>query len=306
MPFLGIEIGGTKLQIVAGDHSGVIARRWRFNVDPAAGGEGIRKQIRSSIDEILETADPEAIGVGFGGPVDRDRGRIFRSHQIEGWADFDLAEWLHRLTGRPVLIENDANSGALGEAVCGAGKGFNPVFYITLGSGVGGGLAVDGRIYHGTKPGEAEIGHVRLSPDGTIVEHRCSGWAVDAKIRKLKESGSSSLLCKLVGNSTGGEARHLSSALAQNDPAAWEILRETARDLAFALSHVTHLFHPEVIVVGGGLSLIGEPLRNAIVEALPEFLMDVFRPGPHIRLAGLGEDAVPVGALLVARSALEV
>ena len=297
---LGIEIGGTKLQIVAGDASGIISRRWRFDVAPHLGGEGIRQQIQASIGKILQEANPTAIGVGFGGPVDRATGRICCSHQIEGWSDFDLAGWLGSLSERPVFIENDANSAALGEAVCGAGAGFNPVFYITLGSGVGGGLAVDGRVYHGAKPGEAEIGHLRLDRDGAIVEHRCSGWAVDAKIRALKDSGSTSLLCKLVGDTHGGEARHLGPALAQNDPVAWQVLRETATDLAFALSHVVHLFHPEVIVVGGGLSLVGEPLRATLAETLPRFIMEVFRPGPQIRLAALGEDAVPVGALLVA------
>ena len=298
---LGIEIGGTKLQIVAGDASGNITQRWRFNVDPQAGGEGIRKQIQAAMPDILRSANPDAIGVGFGGPVDRAGGRICCSHQIEGWADFDLRDWLTALTSRPVVLENDANSAALGEAVRGAGAGFNPVFYITLGSGVGGGLAVDGRIYHGAKPGEAELGHVRLDRDGTIVEDRCSGWAVDRKIRQLTESGSPSLLVRLVGDRRGGEARYLPPALAQNDSVAWQILRETATDLAFGLSHVVHLTHPEVIVVGGGLSLVGEPLRKAIAEALPQFTMEVFRPGPQIRLAALGEDAVPVGALLVAR-----
>jgi glucokinase len=300
---LGIEIGGTKLQIVAGNSSGQISRRWRFTVNPQAGGDGIRKQIEASISEILAAASPTAIGVGFGGPVDRVTGRICCSHQIEGWSEFDLAGWLGNLSARPVFLENDANTAALGEAVCGAGAGFNPVFYVTLGSGVGGGLAVDGRVYHGAKPGEAEIGHIRLDRDGTIVEHRCSGWAVDRKIRALKENGSTSLLCKMVGDAIGGEARHLGPALAQNDRDAWQLLRETMTDLAFALSHVVHLFHPEVIVIGGGLSLLGEPLRATLAEILPEFIMDVFHPGPQIRLAALGEDAVPVGALLVASSA---
>src|SRR6185503_1412137 len=127
---------GTKLQIVAGDASGNIGQRWRFNVDPQAGGGGIRKQIQAAMPDILRSANPDAIGVGFGGPVDRAGGRICCSHQIEGWADFDLRDWLMALTSRPVVLENDANSAALGEAVRGAGAGFNPVFYITLGSGV--------------------------------------------------------------------------------------------------------------------------------------------------------------------------
>jgi glucokinase len=224
------------------------------------------------------------------------------SHHVEGWSNFELAAWLHSLTGKPVQVDNDANVAALGEARCGAGVGFNPVFYVTLGSGVGGGLVVDGRIYHGATPGESEIGHVRLERDGTIVESRCSGWAVDAKIRKLKATGSPSLLCRLAGDEPGGEARHLPQALRENDPAAWRILNTTVQDLAFGLSHAVHLLHPQVILLGGGLSLVGEPLRAAVAETLPGFLMEAFRPGPSVRLAALGEDAVPVGCLVLARA----
>src|SRR5206468_6638573 len=130
-----------------------------------------------------------------------------------------------RLTGHAVRVDNDANLGALGESMRGAGIGFNPVFYITLGSGVGGGLVVDGKIYHGANPGEAEIGHVRLDRQGTTVESRCSGWAVDQRIRRLQSSGSSSLLGQLGADSPGAEARHLPRALQGNDPAAQLILK---------------------------------------------------------------------------------
>ena len=242
-------------------------------------------------------------GVGFGGPVDWNTGRICRSHQIEGWSEFDLGGWLHQLTGAPVAVDNDANVAALGEAVRGAGKGFNPAFYVTLGSGVGGGLVVDGRIYHGAKPGEAEIGHVRLDRQGTIVEARCSGWAVDARIRELRVKEPKSLLAGLVGDKVGGEAKHLAAAWQQGDAAAKRLLQETAEDLAFGLSHVVHLFHPEIIVLGGGLSGVGEPLRASVESALRPFTMEAFAPGPKIALAALGEDAVPMGALELARQA---
>ena len=298
---LGLEIGGTKLQIVAGNASAQILDRRRFVVDPAKRGAGIREQIQAALAEFIPAIKPSALGVGFGGPVDWKTGEICRSHQIEGWADFNLRDWLQSLSGLPVCVDNDANTATFGEALHGAGVGLNPVFYLTLGSGVGGGLVVDGQIYHGAKPGEAEIGHVRLDREGTIVESRCSGWAVDAKIRKLKTTEPTSVLAKLVGDSTGGEARFLVSALQQGDRAARRVLTETAEDLAFGLSHVVHLFHPEVIILGGGLSLAGEPLRAAVESALRVFTMAAFAPGPRICLAALGEDAVPVGALELAR-----
>lgn len=301
--FLGIEIGGTKLQLVAGDAVARITARRRFTVDKQRGGAGIREQIQGALPELMELAKPAAIGVGFGGPVDSATGQICCSHQIEGWSEFPLGEWLRGLSSLPVSVDNDANTAALGEAKCGAGKGSNPVFYVTLGSGVGGGLVVGGRIYHGAKPGEAEIGHVRLDKSGVIVEQRCAGWAVDRKIREACKREPWSPLSQLTADTDHGEARALAPALAQGDPLAQRILDEVADDLAFGLSHVTQLMHPEVIVLGGGLSLVGEPLRAAVATALKRYVMEAFAPGPRLALAGLGEDAVPVGALLLAQGA---
>jgi len=301
--FLGIEIGGTKLQLVLGDESARIRERRRLAVDAAQGAAGIRQQIKCALPELLQGRKIAAVGVGFGGPVDWKAGRVARSHQIEGWSGFDLSGWLRRLTGAPVAVDNDANVAALGEATCGAGVGLDPVFYVTLGSGVGGGLVVDGKIYHGARPGEAETGHLRLDRRGRVLELCCSGWAVDKKIRRLARRQPRSLLARLAGNSAGGEARHLAAALRQGDPGALKILTDTADDLAFGLSHVVHLIHPAVIVLGGGLSRVGEPLRRAVAQALTPLIMEVFRPGPRVRLAQLGEDPVPVGALLLARDA---
>ena len=295
---LGVEIGGTKLQVVAGDASGRIARRWRARVDPAAGACGIQRQLEIGVAQMLLATGASAIGVGFGGPVDWRTGTIAKSHQIGGWDGFGLAAWLTRISSLPVAVDNDANVAALGEALAGSGRDADPAFYVTLGSGVGGGLVTSGRIYHGAPPGEAEIGHVRLDRTGTIVEERCSGWAIDARIRAA--STQSSALRQLIGDRPGGEARHLAAALSAGDPLAQAILAELADDLAFALSHVVHLFHPQTIVLGGGLSLIGEPLCLAVQDRLPASIMRAFAPGPRVRLARLREDAVPVGALLLA------
>jgi hypothetical protein len=201
--YLGIEIGGTKLQIVRGDPAGQILERRRFTVDVPRGGAGIREQLERTLPELLAMARPAGVGVGFGGPVDWRTGQICCSHQVAGWSDFALGDWLQSITGLPARVDNDANTAALGEAWRGAGVGFDPVFYVTLGSGVGGGLVAGGRIYHGAQPGEAEIGHVRLDRDGTIVESRCSGWAVDARIRRWNEAQPESLLARLVGQARG-------------------------------------------------------------------------------------------------------
>jgi glucokinase len=300
--FLGIEIGGTKLQIVVGNARGRILSRHRHSVDRREGGPGIRRQIETTLKQILSTTKIAAVGVGFGGPVNWRTGKINRSHHISGWNGFPLKRWLEKIAHAPVFVDNDANVAALGEATHGAGRGSNPVFYVTMGSGVGGGLIVDGRVYHGAPPGEAEIGHVRLDRDGTILESRCSGWSMDARIRALKNTHPRSALARLAAAQPGAEARHLAPALRKGDAAAKHLLAEIASDLAFGLSQVVQLFHPEIIVLGGGLSLIGEPLRAAVARALRPNVMHAFAPGPRIRLAALGEDVVPVGALELART----
>jgi glucokinase len=301
--FLGIEIGGTKLQLVLGDEKARILERYRFVVDPAQGAKGIRKQIKAGLDKMTLHA-VGGIGIGFGGPVDHASGKILTSYQVEGWGDFVLQDWLEKLTRIPVWIENDANVAALGEAVRGAGQNSRQVFYVTLGSGVGAGFVVNKRIYHGSKNSEAEFGHIRLDKGGTTVESTCSGWAVDEKIRQTSRQHPQSLLGHLTAGITRGEARVLKDALEQNDEAARSILDETAEDLSFALSHVVHLVNPHVIILGGGLSLIGEPLRRLVEQKLQSYLMNVLQPGPAIQLSALKEDAVPVGALTLAMNQL--
>jgi glucokinase len=304
--FVGIEIGGTKLQLYEAEASGAVLDRHRFTVDPTDGAEGIRRRIADLLPKLACARPPMAIGVGFGGPVDWQTGRICRSHQIEGWSGFHLSEWVSGLAGGvPVVVDNDANVAALGEAEAGAGQGKSPVFYMTLGSGVGGGLVLNGRIYHGDSPGEAEIGHVRLDRSGVTVEAECSGWALDRKIRARAAENPGGVMADLTRNKKGGEASVLLEALAKGDSAALQLLVELVGNLAFALSHVAHLFHPQMIIVGGGLSGLGQPLIDGLRAEMPRFLMEAFHPGPAIVPAELGEGAVPIGAICLARRAVQ-
>jgi len=303
--YLGVEIGGTKLQVVLGDANAEILERSRMAVERAAGAAGVREGVEKGIERVLSAGDCEAraVGMGFGGPINIDTGNVSLSYQIDGWAGFDVATWLAELTGLPVRVDNDANTAALAEARKGAGRGLGRVFYVTLGSGMGGGMVVDGDIYHGARPGESEVGLMCFDKSGATVESRCCGWAVDRKIRRHVVAQPDGVLARLVGGGHGGEARHLGPALQEGDAGARAILEETAEDLAFALSLAAHLFHPHVLVIGGGLSLVGEPLRAEVARRLPRFMTTAFKPGPEVRLATLGEDVVCVGALLLARDA---
>lgn len=301
--FVGIEIGGTKLQLVVGDERARILDRQRFPVERAEGAEGIRRKIREGLQRFRLHA-VSAIGIGFGGPVDHSSGTILTSHQVQGWSDFPLQKWVEELTGIPTWIDNDANVAALGEACYGAGQSHSRIFYVTLGSGVGAGMVIDGSLYHSTRYAEMEFGHVRLDKAGRTVESSCSGWAVDEKVRNYVAEHPGTLLQELVAGVERGEAQVLGTALLRKDTVAREILEGTADDLALGLSHVVHLLNPEIIVLGGGLSLLGDPLRLAVADRLTRYLMHVVQPGPMIQISSLGEDVVPVGALSLAISKL--
>lgn len=298
-PFMGIEIGGTKLQLVTGTADGNILTKHRFQIDKKEGATGIRKLIEETVHKNYNQKIA-GVGIGFGGPVNWQTGQIATSFHVEGWSDFNFVKWLEPIAEAPVFLENDANVAALGEALNGAGKGYDLVLYITIGSGIGGGLVINNEIYHGAIPGEVEIGHLQMNRSGESFQSLCSGWGIDERIRKLVVTHPSGILAKLVADQTSGEARFLKSALDQNDSFAWQLYEEIIDDLAFGISHAIHLFHPEIVIIGGGFSLIGESLQDRLHNKIPAYLMKAFHPGPVIRLAKLKEETVPVGALLLA------
>lgn len=138
-----------------------------------------------------------------------------------------------------------------------------------------------------------------MDRNGTTLQDVCSGWAVDEKIRAAVKERPGGILAKLAKGQKGSEAKVLIEALAANDTAAIRIFEETTDDFAWALSHAIHLLHPQVVILGGGLSFLGNVLEKAITKKLPRYLMKAFAPGPPVRLSQLQEKAVPTGALVL-------
>jgi glucokinase len=296
--FLGVEIGGTKLQVGIGPGDGSIIQLWRGRVERAAGATGILKQIADAIPNLLQrtalTRDRiRGVGIGFGGPIDDDTRGVLKSHQVGGWDGFPLADWAEKTLGWPCAIGNDADVAGLGEAHYGAGKGFSPIFYMTIGSGIGGGLIVQQRIYRGAGKGAAEVGHLRMmQPDGPIkLEALCSGWGIEAAAER--QFG----------------ARHSCADLAERarneEPAVCRFLDERWTILAEAIAAVIALICPRRIIIGGGVSFMGndvffEPLRRKVAERVFQPFADCYEIVP----AALGEEVVVHGALALARSVL--
>jgi glucokinase len=320
--YLGIEIGGTKLQLGVGRGDGTLLGLWRGAVDVAAGPEGIRRQIATAVPELLAgtgigRAQIDGVGIGFGGPVDDATHTIIKSHQIEGWDNFSLADWISDLLGWAAVLGNDADVAGLAEALFGAGKGLSPIFYITIGSGIGGGLIINGEIHRGCGRGAAEIGHLQVWRPGRggaegwecgALEDYASGWGIGhrARTRLAQGEGKDSELFKLMtANPEEISGLQVAAAAAQGDAFAMSVLDETRLCLAIAVCHVITLLCPRRIIIGGGVSLMGEHLLFEPLRDLVDRM--VFRPFKgltDIVPAALGEEVVVHGALALARRGL--
>jgi glucokinase len=315
--FLGIEIGGTKLQLGVGPDDGKLRGLWRGAVDVAAGPEGIRRQIVAAVPELLAKAgidrgELRGVGIGFGGPVDDATHTVIKSHQIEGWDNYPLADWISEVVGLPAALGNDADVAGLAEALHGAGKGLSPIFYITIGSGIGGGFIINGEIYRGCGRGAAEIGHLqvfrplggRLSGERPL-EEWASGWAIanSARVHLLSRT-EKHLLDDLTGDDSI-TARTIARAAEQGDELAQDILTRAWEALAEGICYTIALLCPRRIVIGGGVSLMGEkllfqPLRRMVAERV----FKSFAGLTDIVPAALGEEVVVHGAIALARQRL--
>lgn len=338
--YLGIEIGGTKLQIGLGTGTGQLDALWRGRVVPAEGANGIRRQLQQAVPQLLADAGLHSnvlrgAGIGFGGPVDDRTKTILKSHQIEGWESFPLADWVSDLVGVPTALGNDADVAGLAEALYGAGKGLSPIFYITIGSGIGGGFILDDRIYRGTGKGAAEIGHLKMlgpAVDGywwernsraplrmRTLESFASGWALEQRLRRTAEVHRT--LCRDLLEMVQGDANrltllHAAQAARQGDFLARQLISLLVRALANGINRVITLLCPRRVVIGGGVALLGEdllfePLRQQIRQGnaeggLPmswEPPFEPFQGETDIVPAILGEEMVVHGAIALAKSA---
>jgi glucokinase len=235
------------------------------------------------------------IGVGFGGPVDARTGTTIISHQIHGWEQFPLADWIHNLLGVPAIVGNDADVAGLGEATRGAGVGYDPVFYITVGSGIGGGLILKGNIYSGCGLGAAEIGHLMVDRQGTILEHVSSGWGIQKRFAAALKAR------EPLKHHAQISVQEIANVARSGDTLAQEILAEATDALAWGICQVAALLCPRRFVIGGGVSLMGDdlfftPVRNAVARRVFKPFAGIFDIVP----AALGEEVVLHGALALA------
>jgi glucokinase len=314
---LGVEIGGTKLQLGLGSSQGKLVAVYRDSVNVEKGANGILGWLLSRVPQFIKDSGSHpdrvvAIGCGFGGPINRNTGRVLKSNQISGWDDFPLRDWLEKSFQLPAWVENDSNAAAWGEYQQGAGRGTQHFFYTNIGSGVGGGFVFNGELYDGQGFGAGEFGHM-IVPDPTEksgknlveIEHICSGWAIETRLRQPGYiPKTSDLFQRMQGSLSDVTTADLTVSAKAGDTFALAETDLVAHTLGIGLANVLCLTNVERIAIGGGVSKMGDLLIEPIRMHTARYVFTNSKDRYEIQQSELGDEIVLVGAVLLARQYL--
>jgi glucokinase len=315
-PVLSVDIGGTKVLIALFSPDGQILARDVIPTLVKQGVNSVIERIHSAIDSLLiqkQLAPPQLCGIGIAcaGGIDTGRGMVVTpSPNMPGWENVPLRHIMEEKFHIESCVVNDASAAALGEHRFGAGRGVNHLVLLTLGTGIGGGIIADGRLYLGAVGAAAELGHMTIDADGPkcrcgntgCLEMLASGTAVARETVNRLNKGEKSSLVQMVGGNLGKiTAEQVGRAGRKGDALAIDILSRAAYYLGIGMVNVVNIFNPEMIVIGGGMAGLGEmligPGRRMVMERAFSISSGIVR----IVTAGLGNDAGIYGAAVFAR-----
>ena len=309
---IGIDVGGTKVLGGVVTEYGEILTTARRDT-PREGGRALTQAIADVANELAREFPVESIGVSAAGFISSDRQTILATPNIAEWNGVNLVEELTQILGRHLVLENDGNAAAWGEFKFGAGRGRNDLMLLTLGTGVGGGLILDGALFRGAFGIGAELGHIRIVPDGHLcgcgargcLEQYSSGSAL---LRHTREAISASpdlarnLLARGDGTLEGLKGQHITEAAREGDPVALAAFNTMAGYLGAGIASLCTVIDPSCIVLGGGVIDAGEiflgPTREAALRLIP---FSGKHPYPEIVAAELGNNAGLVGVADLSR-----
>jgi glucokinase len=301
---IGVDLGGTQIRALRTDLAGEKAARAEQLTLAQQGPQAVVSRILETVREVMEGIPREEIlglGIGAPGPID-SAGVVHDPPNLPGWKGVSLVDELAGPLGLPIYAGNDANLGALAEYRFGAGVGVDHLAYLTVGTGIGGGVISHGRMLTGWRGFAAEIGHQTLDPDGPLcgcgqpghLEAFASGPAIAREARKALEQGRSSTIPKQAGGAV--TAKSVAAAAKGGDPLALELLRQAGYYLGLGLANLIHILEPQRIVIGGGVSLAGELLLEPARQTVDQRLMSPVYRGVEILPASLGPDVGLMGA----------
>lgn len=309
---IGLDLGGTAIKggLVARDGRVIAADTLATEADH--GADHVIARMAALVGTLARRARAEGhgddsigVGVGVPGTLSRRDGVVIAPPNLPGWRDVPLARRVSAATGRRIVLDNDANNAALGEFLRGAGRGTRNLVMLTLGTGIGGGIIVDGRLWHGARENAGEIGHMIVQMDGRLcgcgqrgcLEAYASARATVARLIERIQAGERSVLAEAAERGDLTSEAVVQAAL-DGDAAARSVWEETCRYLAVACVNVQHLMSPERIILAGGMSAAGEALLASVRAALQTYGSATMGPPPDVRLAELGNDAGFIGSAL--------
>ena len=309
---IGIDVGGTGIQFGAVDKDLKIIAEESI---PTNTHLSIPEQIAQMAAAVVTTAaragfspdQIESVGVGIPGIANPKTGEIDRCPNM-GWFHVPFREEFRKHLSIPLFIENDANVAALAESVAGVSAGTSSSVFITIGTGIGSGIIINGRIWNGFHGIGGELGHVILDLDGVpctcgnrgCLERYCSATALIRMGREAVRDNPDSLILSSVGGDPSGiEARTVIDAAREGDPVAMRVYSEYISCLAQAVASVVNLLDPEVVVIGGGVSKAGDFLMDPLRKEYPKYVIFNDQPMPEIKLAVLGSRAGVIGAAML-------
>jgi glucokinase len=295
-PVLGLDIGGTKLAAGVVDDSG---RVHSFLVTPSEAARGPEEMLPRLFElgrRAVEESDLaiEAVGIGCGGPLDAAKGLLLSPPHLPGWRDVPVTALAEQVFGRPATLENDATAAAAAEHRYGAGVGVRNMIYLTLSTGVGGGIVVDGRLYRGAVGNGGELGHVTVDWHG----RECRGCGRRGCLEAYV-SGTSIAERSREAGLPYATAEEVAAAARAGDAPAVAVWDETVEALACGLTSIVNLFEPELVVVGGGVARAGEQLLGPARAWVLEHAMGPAGGAVRIVAAALGDQVGVVGAAAI-------
>jgi glucokinase len=306
---IGVDIGGTKVAAGLVDSSGAITQKTRVpmvSAGTAAAGFGAVAAAIEAIFSAAPGARAAVTGIGLcsPGPLDPKKGIVINPPNLPCWRGFPLTAEVERAFGVPARVDNDANAAGLAEVLWGAGQGYASVFYATLGTGIGAGIILDRKIYHGRTGSAAEGGHVTIDYRGPrcacgkfgCIEALASGPAIARLSRAKLADCASSRIVELAGSLDEIRAEHVGQAFREGDRIAAEVLREIALLLTVWLGNIVDLLEPDCIVVGGGVAEMMCPFFEQISSTLPRWSINQRASEIPLVIARYGADAGIAGA----------
>lgn len=304
---IGIDLGGTQVRAALVNERGEILARAEERTDAMAGPGRVLAQIKALADGLIAaTGSPFVVGIGVStpGPIDTILGIARDIPTLAGFADFPLKAELQARFAFPVSLENDGIAAAIGEWQFGAGRGLENLVYATVSTGLGGGVIADGRVLRGRKGMAGHIGHMSVMPDGALCPCGNKGCfeaygSGTAFTRRARERALTSTQTRLGADGRGIDSRAVFSAAREGDVLANQLIDEEAEILGRGFTSLLHIFSPQVIIMGGGLSHEFERLHPGILGYIAEWAMPAFKDVPVVR-AALGQNSGLIGAAALA------